>query len=203
MKERPIIFSGESVRAILAGRKTQTRRLCKQAVVGWPTPVSEEETRRIYPGAAGFHCPHGAVGERLWVRECVTWSPDHYKCTYDADGAPCVIDNWKWKTNRLSPIFLPHVAARLHLEITDVRVQRLQAITEEDARCEGCDGHVGGYGPVSEVGLLAEPGYWHPRFYRAGFELAWSEVHDKLTKFGDSWKSNPWVWVLTFLRVNT
>lgn len=236
MKERPIIFSGESVRAILAGRKTQTRRLCKQAVVHgvsaasvhpdgagtgwiswWPNPISAKMTRRIYPGAAGFHCPHGSVGDRLWVREGVTWSPSRYECTYDADGAPCVIDNWCWKTNRLSPIFLPRGAARLHLEITDVRVQRLQDITEDEARAEGVEPWLDGPwwscmrkdGSAFDVGV--EPDEEMRRDLVAVvekprrtvdtacgmFARAWDAINGKRAP----WASNPWVWAITFRRV--
>ena len=163
MKERPIIFSGPMVRAILDGTKTQTRLLVKQspiaAGVDWALWYDEKmDAQMSSTHFARLRCPYGVIGDRLWVRE--TFYCDHMlfgtvrsrrtdapidemkrMLYYRADvpsGKFEDADYWgepgsHWK----SPIAMPRWASRITLEITDVRVQRLQDITEDDAKAEG------------------------------------------------------------------
>ena len=163
MKERPIIFSGPSVRAILDGRKTQTRRIVKA-----PKGMSAE-----FAGV-DFACPYGCPGDRLWVRETHSfYDRECRKPYYQAD-----IDDWEpggWR----SPIFMPRWASRITLEITDVRVQRVQEITEAEAKAEGVHCAVNGSN-------------------RLAFATLWDSVN---AKRGFSWADNLWVWAITFWRV--
>lgn len=207
VKERPIIMSAPSVRAILAGTKTQTRRLVdmrsvEPAVRPWinRATIQKFEGPGLWvvfddPEKASFvrrvRCPH-APGDRLWVKETFRQSPGsvcvHYRADLDeVSGGP-------WR----SPLYMPRWASRLTLEVTAVRVERLQDISEDDAIAEGVDGYVNGEGSVSRYRLLIEPGYWHPHFYRQGFENAWDDINGKRAP----WASNPWVWVVNFVRVS-
>ena len=227
MTDRPIIFSGEMVRAILEGRKTQTRRpvirygnSSVKRVLG-PTKdgffdfILPEERGSSKDGIGHLvKCPFGQVGDRLWVREtfCLehqverddlppfddgrpirweyegaecdpegadTWIQPHYKstdptpelCYEDTDGEPTV----RWKPS----IHMPRWASRITLEITEIRVERVQEITEEEAISEGFFPDDG----VSEVYCFSE---------------AWDSLY---AKKGLGWYANPWVWVLTFRRV--
>lgn len=196
--ERPILFSTPMVQAILAGRKTQTRRVVKQAQ-GWdpiwkPTLINETHLDGIprYEMRTGaqyslpfFKCPYGKVGDVLWVRE--TWAPiiddtgdriGFYHCT-DTD-----IYSGPWKPS----IHMPKAACRIFLRITNVRVERLQDISEEDAIAEGIG--------KDKKGWWQD--YTHP--YRAGYMVAknsfrslWHSINGE-----QSWKDNPWVWVVEF-----
>ena len=174
MKERPILFSGPMVRAILDGSKTQTRRVAKE----FDEMPNLDGILQRFPRQNG--CPHGAPGDRLWVRE--TWAVQH---EYDA-AAPSEIGasaRWHYAATedlgglRKRPsIFLPRRGSRILLEITDVRVQRLQEISDEDARAEGYDrSHA---------------------FPREWFALLWERIHGP-----GSWHANPWVWAITFRRI--
>jgi hypothetical protein len=219
MKERPILFSGPMVRAILEGRKTQTRRVVdsRYEITG-PNPpnastfdVSDgewNENARIatvssWVGAFGLDgrgnftdkCPYGKPGDRLWVRETfyswrckvytsagMTEGPD--QAVYAADGG-LLLNGAKWKPS----IHMPRWASRITLEITDVRVERLQEISEADAKAEGCDPWQ--FGPEQTM-TSGERGAVSP--YRGGYACLWDEINaDRAT-----WKSNPWVWAITF-----
>lgn len=188
VKERGILFKGRLVRRILAGEKTQTRRMLK------PQPAEHEDPRVFRSGSAepqAFHCPQGRPGDRLWVREtfqvlhrgerAVRYHAD------DSDGA-----GLPWTPS----IFMPRWASRVTLEITEVRVQRLQEICEEDAKAEGvmplpCSVNpnqlVAG-DPVRTFGT-------HP--YSSEFAVLWDSINAER----GSWSSNPWVWAITFKRV--
>ena len=203
MKERPIIMSGESVRAILAGTKTQTRRVILPPFErlwghGIATGGSGLRTDTYHVHVRSWeqaddrytYCRFGGPGDRLWVRE--TWacgSGVSPRVEYAADGP--------LSQRRRSPIHMPRWASRITLEVTDVRVQRLQEISEDDAKAEGVDGYVGGEGTVSRGALNVEPGYWHPHFFRQGFSEAWDALNGK--RF--PWSSNPWVFVVDFRRL--
>ena len=187
VRERPIIMTGESVRAILEGRKSQTRRTVHPQPAGaWAAP-----------GKTG--CPYGQPGDRLWVREKLERmdrAPDnpYPKIIYDAtrtampikagmrcDGY-CLAAVWPWKSTVLSPVRMPRWASRLTLEITELRVQRVQEITPADAMAEGA--------------LLEEDGWHNP-------DIWFSDLWDRLNaKRGYSWESNPWVWAITFKVVS-
>jgi hypothetical protein len=164
---RPIAFSTDMVRAILAGRKTQTRRAAK------PQPKKGSRT----PPA---RCPLGAVGELLWVRE--RWAsaqrangtaePVH-RILYAADEPGEIPDGLRWKPSR----FMPRRHSRMLLHITDVRFERLRAITPDDARAEG-------FHPTAK---FADPIQW--------FRMLWNALTIDPALI---WRANPWVWVIEF-----
>jgi hypothetical protein len=202
MKERPILFSGPMVRAILDGSKTQTRRTFKGTTEhkGPYNPAYMEAHQQA--NGWGSICPHGTPGDRLWVRETWAvqhgfdaWTPRHiprgariyYSATADLKG-PCGVGGLRCRPS----IFMPRWASRILLEITDVRVQRLQEISEGDARAEG----------VSDGGCLScgnpEPcGCGNPQpDARDGFAWLWQSINGP-----GSWHANPWVWAITFQRL--
>ncbi len=240
VKERPIIFSADMVRALLAGRKTQTRRVMKPQprvglrgngdVIGYcDGQISGPEYHVWEPkkgdggGAIPMHedamyrvercCPYGVVGDRLWVREA--WAVNKYydgrpangcgpvpevavecRCEPDAVtvlpgrqhrslGKPGEIDErGRWR----SPIFMPRWASRITLEITGVRLERVQDISEADAKAEGCDGKC----PVGNVAAyLPYPCSYH-------YSQLWESINGP-----GSWDANPFVWVLEFKRIET
>jgi hypothetical protein len=205
VKERPILFSGPMVRALLAGTKTQTRRPVKTSL-----PPSEYEI--VYhpgnghaletfgdPHADGFErrfCPYGVPGDRLWVRETFAFTgcgPDdrgamdwgahnirggdwegergcerwHVAYRASGDDPPAAGDHPGWRPS----IHMPRWASRITLEITEMRVQRLQDISGDDANAEGVE-HV------------------------AAFARLWNSINGP-----GAWDANPWVWALTFKRV--
>lgn len=199
MKERPIIFSGPMVRAILEGRKTQTRRIVKGCIAafledGWSADQRMYETKEGDIVPAKNLCPYGQPGDRLWVRE--TWaefSGIEPKVTYvyRADGLYDTPAKEHLCDNRWRPsIHMPRAASRILLEITDVRVERLREITEDDAMSEGV--------------LRKSPVYWQSYLgdnrntlsSRDSFWTLWSSIHGP-----ESWSENPWVWVITFKRI--
>lgn len=193
MRERPILFSGPMVRAILEGRKTQTRRAAKPRVRpslldgSWADVYVLDEGNREW---LMRDCPYGALGDRLWVRE--TWGEDaHGAVIYRADDQTdrAHAQGWVSQPRWRPSIHMPRARSRLTLAITDVRVERLQDITEADAQAEGCpvthDGHP--YDPPSQD-------TWQG-YGRASFSLLWSKIHGP-----GAWDANPWVWVVTFER---
>lgn len=193
-KERPILFSGEMVRAILDGRKTQTRRIVKpqppshvrEIRVGMFEPVvirkgMEEPGTPVFGFAdeeRGWKCKYGKPGDRLWVREtwfCITGEPGPISCNYKADfGEHRFAGFWK------PSIHMPRWASRITLEITGVRVERLNDISEEDAIAEGCQCS----GVPSSL------------TNRGAYAKLWESINGK-----GSWSLNPWVWVVEFKRV--
>ena len=195
MKERPILFNAEMVNAILAGNKTQTRRIMK------PQPVNETAwvggmhcLTWIHKEVAGpdgwlMHnlCPLGKVGDRLWVRE--TWNKTRIFQAPDAGEvfvyAAC--DNrtdygGPWKPS----IHMPRAASRITLEITAVRVERLQDISEEDALAEGVR---------TELDAASAGASWYDKPRRA-FQFLSESIYG-----AESWATNPWVWVIEFKKV--
>ncbi|MBN6728746.1 hypothetical protein [Burkholderia multivorans] len=208
MIERPILFSGQMVRAILEGRKTQTRRIAKDVVAAHV--VTGEALRDLDSAGPRVRCPHGARGDRLWVRE--TWQgpliEDHERdaylesrtdfhtpkyCEYAADGgaAPKFVTFDDELVQRWRPsIHMPRWASRITLEITSVRVERLQSISEPDARAEGVtieERHMHGYCA----------GAYRPPSIRAFHDL-WDSLN---AARGHGWDVNPWVWVVEFRRI--
>ncbi|HCE5819543.1 hypothetical protein [Pseudomonas aeruginosa] len=189
MKERPILFSGPMVRAILGGSKTVTRRALNAQslkLINYGAQVGEchylPEDGKVHQNSAGYYadfCPYGIPGDRLWVRE--TYADAGCRLTYRADtddGAHCKVKKWT------PAIHMFRKDSRILLEITAVRVERLQDITEDQAIAEGIDTHpMGFYGN----GCITAGG--------AFLEL-WESIN------GDgSWAANPWVWVIEFRRV--
>ncbi len=216
-RERPILFSGEMVRAILAGRKTQTRRVVKlrdpsatystHDDEGWPVSADECGDWIRDP------CPFGAPGDRLWVREthCVvrgTRDPtgrDDDCVFYRADESSCFFDPYKNRMNERSDFFdqcmidveggwkpsihMPRWACRLELEVTGVRVERLQDISDGDAKAEG-------------IKCRTEhlPGGWCRTEPVEEFQQLWDSINGK--RDGCDWSSNPWVWVVEFQQAD-
>lgn len=150
-----IAFSAAMVRAILDGRKTQTRRVYRDR----PSDFVHDQNGPIF----SLPTPYGSPGDRLWVRE--TWVPASREHCSVADYPA---DNY-W-------------ASRIKLEVTAVRVQRLQEIREDDAKAEGVR--------CAEIGCLGPT-------YRSSFCTLWDLIYGKRTP----WSSNPWVWAITFSRV--
>jgi hypothetical protein len=210
MTERPILFSAPLVRALLAGTKTQTRRLVK------PQPEAmEPKLEALLPEAwaSGFvdvKCPFGVVGDRLWVRE--RWW--HHKSaeleqagfaggtiTHLDSGPTGFHENAEFdpakypKVWRCRPsIHMPRWASRLTLEITDVRVERLQSISEEDARAEGVEPFdcIGAEQRIDDTPRCQGT---HPH------TVAFASLWDSLASDDSLWRSNPWAWALSFKRV--
>jgi hypothetical protein len=232
MRERPILFSGAMVRAILEGRKTQTRRVVKRQppleaeYCGQGTPPTPDHfwwqeidgCSNVYVQA----CPYGQLGDRLWVRETFHreqhpaevgltqsdiphfWAMAVAKAgtyLYRADaGSEVAIDGRRWTPS----IHMPRAACRLVLEITGVRVERLQAITEADAIAEGTDPAPGITGDddlmVHEIMVAHETGAAKPLMPApvARFVLLWDSIN---SAFPANWNANPWVWVIEFKLV--
>lgn len=199
MKEHGMIFNGEMVRAILDGRKTQTRRPIKWKQTRF-TEIGEREDGSRWPWSEDaehacdfWHpCPFGAVGDRIWVRE--TWNKYGGLLTYRADHD--WIDDMRKETvctaKWVPSIHMPRWASRILLEITDVRVERLNTISEEDARAEGIiDGGCLNCGEPEPCGC-ANP---DPDATDA-FAYLWQSIYGQ-----ESWNANPWVWVIEFKRV--
>ncbi|NMX84661.1 hypothetical protein HBO11_03715 [Pseudomonas sp. WS 5010] len=209
IKERPILLSAPMVRAVLEGRKTVTRRALKMPHGFWETSAAGE----LVPIPA--NCPHGKPGDRLWVREShaqvfegdipqgrytgpigTMGSPARpdwkSRYVYRADGD---MPNVQWhhvgdsQPVRWTPsIHMPRAACRILLEITDVRVERLQDITYEQAAAEGVH-----RGPLREWCASDEGGACH-KYPVPAFRDLWQSV-------GGNWDANPWVWVVEFKRV--
>lgn len=217
-KERAIIFTPESVRAILAGRKTQTRRaIAPQPPEGFfhngrllweslgpePPPgpagfrfgtVDEEEDARRQGLALdgkrtyGQGCPYGQPGDRLWVRE--QWSVSGNGVFYRADVEQPETVKYAWK----GPRSMKRKDSRLLLEVTEVRVHPVQEIAEADAEAEGVEKAIEvtpGRVPPGRVG--------HRTGYGVTFWQGYRELWDSLNaKRGFPWASNPWVWAVKF-----
>lgn len=179
MKARPILFSGEMVRALLAGHKTQTRRIIK------PRGGEEVDPEGIYdlrPGDIEIaRCPYGQAGDLLWVREAIElidYRPELEQSMYSADCTPTVADAWPWKRRSLPAMHCPRGLSRLTLGITDVRVERLNDISRGDAMEEGC--------PFPNMAKGPNPVDWYAEL--------WREINGEA-----SWDANPWVWVIEFV----
>lgn len=205
-----MIFNAEMVRALLGGRKTQTRRPIKWKQTRF-TEIGEREDGSKWPWSEDaehacdfWHpCPFGAVGDRIWVRETFCTVDDtqygggkwvDYRATpkFEAshpagwDCAPNDAEALKWRPS----IHMPRWASRILLEITDVRVERLNAISQEDAQAEGMEltGWRPTYSDPDSGGEVLTP--------YDNFAQLWESIYGE-----ESWKANPWVWVIEFKRV--
>lgn len=186
MRERPILFSGPMVRAILDGRKTQTRRVITKinpayldAHCGERAGVNERRVNRA--ALASMDCPFGVVGDRLWVREA--WCEVRSGLRYRADFPEGEPNPLRFKPS----IHMPRSASRLTLEVESVRVERVQDIGEVDATFEGV-------APV-ENPAPTDPDGWDATDYRAGFARLWDSLNKSR---GYGWDANPWVWAISF-----
>lgn len=208
MKEKPILFSGPMVRAILDGRKTQTRRIVKPqppdgASVGWSVfsraygPDCVEVRRYAHQGGdhqSFISCPYGQPGDRLWVKETHRFDGidqrigvqekriDALSYRADMEGDQSC-DDCAWRPS----IFMPRWASRITLEVTGVRVERLQDISADDCVVEGAGSPVG-----TELTHGRVTTEWNRRAYRA----LWESINGS-----GSWDANPWVWVVEFKRI--
>jgi hypothetical protein len=201
VKERPILFSGEMVRAILDNRKTMTRRVIKD-VPGITTDVLKSSISWEWkfafcpiPSVASvlsewIKCPYGFPGDRLWVRENLRHHSTGTPTRYAADGCPVMRDgesiDWIFNESHVPSIHMPRWASRITLEITGVRAERVQDISEEDAISEGVD-------CVVHSGIRTNTSTHVDQFF-----TLWDSINSKR---GYSWASNPWVWVVEFKRV--
>lgn len=216
MTERPILFKDEMVRAILAGRKTQTRRLVRVPADAGPVHIDPGGTvfgpgpylkfeRTANDGGPTMHprirCPYGYSGDRLWVKEAFTHiTGNGIRVHYRADGEPLGHDGKALPTKPglrrwSSPLFMPRKLSRVSLEIVEVRVQCVQGVTEDDARAEGVDRDTAPCDHTrhscEEIGCLGPT-------YRSTFCELWDKINGKRA----SWASNPLVWAITFKRID-
>ncbi|AZE53435.1 Phage protein [Pseudomonas synxantha] len=212
MKERPILFKGPLVRAILSGQKTVTRRVIKQAAGSSLSVELLENGQALLSWLVGHgpgyevgeqlkfvDCPYGVIGDRLWVRE--TWglqvrdygggTGEHivYRATNpdaiyckSAEGQEYPV---KWKPS----IHMPRHSSRILLEITDVRVEQLQDITPDQCIAEGVDAAM-----CRQFLEIAPSRHTLKEAEIHGFSGLWNSV-------GGDWNANPWVWVVEFKRV--
>lgn len=179
MKERPIIFSAPMVRAILAGQKTQTRRVMKHQPGNdnrIPHPINKKCVINIRDENLRSMSPYGNVGDRLWVKETIRLeSMERGLSVYAADGELTKATAWPWKNSVLPSIHCPRGLSRITLEITGVRVERLQDISDADAVDEGCACD----------------------YPREKFMVLWESIN---ATRGCWWDVNPWIWVMEFVR---
>lgn len=192
MADRPIIFSAPMVRALLDGRKTQTRRVLKK-----PAAI---DALAVF-GPAFMTLPGNvdligyAPGDRLWVREAVCWVSG-WGWRYRADNDDLAEKRETGEVSRWRPsIHMPRWASRLTLTVTEVRVQRLQDISEADAVAEGIQRLIGSKGPNYFTREIS--GKWSGSFNAPTAAEVYSDLWNSLHGPG-AWDANPWVVALTF-----
>jgi hypothetical protein len=206
---RPILFSGPMVRAILGGRKTQTRREVKldkayhecgrHEIIEWREQNDKWFGLYEWNTVASLQCPYGRIGDRLWVRETAkaTATEEGIDCIHYMADDHCrsimVSEYGLWRKMRaygggharaVPSIHMPRWASRITLEITGLRIERLNAITPDDAKAEGVE--------CFEKFQKAKRG--HPlNAHWVGFAWLWKSINGE-----QSWLANPWVWVVEF-----
>ena len=207
MKESPIPFKGDMVRAVLSGQKTQTRRPMK------PIPVYPDAfgglRREIHDGqvhfwASGaelpahkFRCPYGQPDDRLWVKETHARHPQFAEVAYRADGEEFEdADGFTWHPKWTPSIFMPRALCRIILEITDIRVERVQNITSDGAIAEGAY-EVRKVGDIAHATWTMDGLDWRYDTPREAFAATWDSLY---AARGLGWDVNPWIWVVTFKR---
>jgi hypothetical protein len=226
MNERPILFSTPMIQAILGGEKTQTRRIIKTKIPikdNWVFWSATDQVDRSITGKHYFADPkevcnkigencteyftarYGYAADQLWCRE--SFVPN-----YDDDGNPAYKANWNKTAAELIPapkwkpsIHMPRNISRIQLEITDLKVERVQDITEEDAMKEGmridCYKSNNGRAAIPLVrisGKFLPKDYGDPYKYKSYFAALWDELNKKR---GYGWETNPFVWIITFRRI--
>jgi hypothetical protein len=226
VQEKPILFSGPMVRAVMDGRKTQTRRVVKP-LPSWQVHSICDPSAAADPWAVWFHypetervghlrnCPYGKPGDRLWVREtwnrCVCAACDKalpnkgpHGCVYRA--------SYNGPSGQVfkPSIHMPRWASRLTLEIVSVQVERVQDISEEDAIAEGCKAEVytaedvanlqiSDAAPhIKELGRILGPGSVPAR---TDFMRLWDSINSKREDGKYAWEKNPWVWAIEFNKL--
>lgn len=199
MKERPILFSGAMIRAILEGCKTQTRRAVKDSGLYAIEDHHGTETAKRERAALATRCPFGQPGDRLWVREAWAFHVQAIGVALEEEGpfvyrADPMAEQTRLCNRWRRSIHMPRWASRILLEIVSVRVERLNDISEVDAMREGCEHN----GECDHVRQSCEDiGCWGTNSYRGGFCELWESINGP-----GSWDANPWVWVIEFRRVN-
>lgn len=210
--EKPILFSGPMVQAIMDGRKTQTRRVIdEQKCLGYPHHEIASATSEDFTTTSGltfeWKCPYGRAGDRLSVRErWGLWAKSDlekrdpalvvYAVNPNETRTPLTGQRWR------PSIYMPRWASRLTLEMVKVRVERLQDISEADAKAEGIDCRI----HPDQAGLMTWRDYHIPGRYaygsmfgpRESFESLWNSLN---AKRGFGWEKNPWVWVVEFKKL--
>ncbi len=204
---KPILYSTPMVQALLENRKNQTRRICKISPLA--KLIGLYTKRRLWDSTVE-ECPNPlghfakfdlngveievqskfTEGDILWVRE--TFFEYHCEFIFKSDYEPDFYRNIKWKPS----IFMPRKAARIFLKVTNVRVERLQDISEEDAIAEG----VASAFPASDMKFAKDLDWVIPRpflHHQFSFLILWQKINGKK----HPWKSNPWVWVYEFERI--
>lgn len=225
MTERPILFSGAMVRAILEGRKTVTRRVVKPAPHGdlkWNQQILGKHVTNWTDDLRLYECPYGQPGDRLWVRESLRYDPEYghffaaggrhgetvYLCSLfdDKESQTGYSYDGLLPERSVPSIHLHRRYSRILLEVTDARVERLQDISEEQALAEGLarvtkDGALFKHGIPERDGLpgtadSAWPWQEWEADPRKAFAKLWTGINGT-----ESWDANPWVWVVEFKRV--
>ena len=229
MRERQLLMSGRNVRAIFAGAKTVTRRPLREQppaecgihyMLGneswlapekraplrhsweaWHGPLFEKRPAKWLCGRFDAKCPYGVPGDRLWIRE--TWRERGYIGT-DRDGVETEAEGYEYRadfddeppTGRWRPsIFMPRAACRLVVELADIQVERLQEIDEAGAGIEGASLF---HAELAERAHSSGAEYTLPT-QREIFRNGWDELNERR---GFGWDADPWVWVLTFKKVD-
>ncbi len=223
MIEKPMLMSAPMVRALLAGTKTQTRRVIPGRFFAryerWVKECGTERRNRpkvadTFQDFGEFNSSH-PVGSRIWCKETFwrwgKWVGGTFK--QDLILPRCIIFDEEWESvaderragaalrsdlgwHKRPSIYMPRKASRITLEVTAVRVERLQDISEADAKAEGADPFVDGHGTLSRAEIDADPGFANFANYRDGYRILWDSIH------GDaSWPANPFVWVFTFRKL--
>lgn len=224
MTERPILFSTPMMQALLAGRKTQTRRVIKGTPLKWldeagflPSFVEMKENNM---------CPYGQPGDVLWVRETLEWNAYATKhnvgeIMYKADGKDVYADvpedyvpprnltktHWEsgdnipgggfnWHSGIVPTILMPKWAARIYLRVKSVRVERAQSISEGDAIEEGIESDPIGDGVYKNY--VFPEGQYKYVSAQDSFKSLWHSINGR-----ESWEANPWVWVIEFEVLST
>lgn len=213
MTERGMIFNGEMVRALLDGRKTQTRRPIKWKQTRF-TEIGEREDGSKWQWSEDaehacdfWHpCPFGAVGDRIWIRE--TWARYNIdQNSHDMAYRATTPEDWPEEGRWRPSIHMPRWASRILLEITNVRVERLNAISEEDAQREGVHTEVWDQTVVARNYAARDEffQFWSEdmphyvemnQLYRSSFRSLWESIYG-----AENWLANPWVWVIEFKRI--
>ena len=208
MKERPILFSGPMVKAILEGKKTQTRRVIKPQPSGPEIFPPNQFCDQWYFRDAYYACPendigkyvtcpYGKPGDRLWVRETFGYHDSHDDVVFFKTDTIGHLPNpfvATWKPS----IHMPRKFSRITLEICSIRVERLQVISEADARAEGMS-----VLPLQDASdpsawWQSEPGKHQARSPKQSFRLLWNTIN---AERGYGWDTNPFVWVIEFRRM--
>ena len=193
MKEKPILFSGPMIRAILANTKTQTRRIFKPDRMTWDAngrytthamrggELSTTGSGPFKPSSWLHYCPYGQPGDRLWVRESFARVPTACGSEDIVFAADYQDGSDRAAGVRYTPsIHMPRAVSRITLEITGVRVERLQDISRGDAMAEGC--------PFPNMAQGPDPRDWYAEL--------WGAINGP-----DSWAENPWAWVVEFKAI--